>query len=59
MRVIGNFMWAGRLNKPGELSNLFRIANPKLMRLLCASTIVDGEHVRGQLIGFAHYIKVE
>jgi hypothetical protein len=49
----------GRLNKPVELSNFFRISNPKLMRLLYASTIVDGEHVRVQPIGFAHYIEVE
>ena len=58
MRVFGNFA-LGRLNKPGELSNLFRISNPKLMRLLYASTIVDGGHVRDQPIGFAHYIKGE
>jgi hypothetical protein len=58
MRVFGNFA-LGRLNKPGELKNLFRISNPKLMRLLYATTIVDGGHVRDQPIGLAHHIKGE
>ena len=49
----------GRLNKPGELSNLFRIFNPKLMRFIYVSTIADEGHIRDQPIGLVHYIKGE
>ncbi|MDA9361678.1 hypothetical protein N9R02_00820 [Ascidiaceihabitans sp.] len=58
MRVIGIFA-LGRLNKPGELRNFRRISNPKLMRLLYDSTILDGAHFRDQPVGLAHYIKGE